>query len=54
MLKIMHILILVKKLMIKILDSKLMIMLEWECDKSCDAGEYLDYKNCKCRKSLID
>ena len=26
---------------------------ECECDKSCDAGEYLDYKNCKCRKSLI-
>ena len=19
-----------------------------ECDKSCDVGEYLDYKNCKC------
>ena len=25
-----------------------------ECDKSCDIGEYLDYVNCKCRKSLID
>ena len=25
-----------------------------ECDKSCDVGEYLDYENCKCRKSLID
>ena len=25
-----------------------------ECDKSCDAGEYLDYKNCKCRKKLAD
>ena len=25
-----------------------------ECDKSCDFGEYLDYKNCKCRKRLID
>ena len=25
-----------------------------ECDKSYDIGEYLDYKNCKCRKSLID
>ena len=23
---------------------------ECECDKSCDAGEYLDYENCKCRK----
>ena len=21
-------------------------------DKSCDFGEYLDYKNCKCRKKL--
>ena len=21
-----------------------------ECDKSCDIGEYLDYKTCKCRK----
>ena len=27
---------------------------ELECDKSCDVGEYLDYKNCKCRKGLID
>ena len=27
---------------------------ECECDKSCDAGEHLDYKNCKCRKRLID
>ena len=25
-----------------------------ECDKLCDVGEYLDYKNCKCRKRLID
>ena len=24
-----------------------------ECDKSCDVREYLDYKNCKCRKRLI-
>ena len=23
-----------------------------ECDKSCDVREYLDYKNCKCRKKL--
>ena len=22
-----------------------------ECDKLCDVREYLDYKNCKCRKS---
>ena len=27
---------------------------DWECDKSCDVGEYLDYENCKCRKRLID
>ena len=27
---------------------------EYECDKSCDAGEYLDYKNCRCRKKLIE
>ena len=25
-----------------------------ECDKSCDIGEYLDYKNCKCRNKLAD
>ena len=25
-----------------------------ECDKSCDVGEYLDYKICRCRKKLID
>ena len=22
--------------------------------QSCNIGEYLDYKNCKCRKRLID
>ena len=27
---------------------------ECECDKLCDIGEYLDYKNCYCRKILID
>ena len=27
---------------------------ECECDKSCDIEEYLDYKNCKCRKIIID
>ena len=27
---------------------------EYECDKSCDIGEYLDYKNFKCRKKLVD
>ena len=25
-----------------------------ECDKSCEFVEYLDYENCKCRKSLVD
>ena len=25
---------------------------EYECDKSCDVGEYLDYENCKCRKKI--
>ena len=24
----------------------------YECDRSCDIGEYLDYKNCKCRKKI--
>ena len=23
-------------------------------DKQCDVGEYLDYKNCICRKKLVD
>ena len=27
---------------------------EYEYDKSCDAGKYLDYENCTCRKRLID
>ena len=27
---------------------------EYEYDKSCNVGEYLDYKNCKCRKKLVD
>ena len=27
---------------------------ECEYDKACDIGEYLDYKNCKCRKKLVD
>ena len=27
---------------------------ECECDKLCDVGEYLDYKNCKCRSKLVD
>ena len=24
-----------------------------ECNKFCDVGQYLDYKNCVCRKSVI-
>ena len=24
-----------------------------ECDKSCDIGEYLGYKNCKCKKRIV-
>ena len=27
---------------------------ERKCDKFCDIGEYLGYKNCKCRKRLIE
>ena len=27
---------------------------ECECDKSCDIGEYLDYKYCECRKRIIE
>ena len=27
---------------------------ECECDKSCNIGEYLNYKSCKCRKKLVD
>ena len=27
---------------------------ESDYDKSCDLGEYLDYKNCKCRNKLVD
>ena len=25
-----------------------------ECDKLCDIGQYLHYKNCVCRKSIVD
>ena len=25
-----------------------------ECYKSCDVSEYLNYKNCKCKKKLVD
>ena len=26
---------------------------ECKCDKSCDIGQYLDYKNRKCQKEII-
>ena len=26
---------------------------QWECDKSCDVCEYLDYENCNCRKKIV-
>ena len=26
----------------------------WECDRYCETGQYLDYKNCVCRKKIID
>ena len=30
------------------------LVIECECDKTCDVGEYLHYENCKCRKKLVD
>ena len=27
---------------------------ECECDRSCNAGEYLDYSDCRCRRKLVD
>ena len=30
------------------------LVIECECDKSCDIGEYLNYKNCKFRIKLVD
>ena len=27
---------------------------EYECYKFCDFSEYLDYKNCNCKKRLVD
>ena len=27
---------------------------EWECNKSCDVREYLDYNYFKCRERLVD
>ena len=25
-----------------------------ECDRYCETGQYLDHKNCVCRKKIID
>ena len=30
------------------------LVIECECDESCDIGEYLDYKNFKCKNKLVD
>ena len=30
------------------------LVIECECDKSCDIGEYLDCKNFKCKNKLVD
>ena len=27
---------------------------ECQCYRSCNFSEYLDYKNCKCKKGLVD
>ena len=27
---------------------------ECECEKSCGIDQYLDYKNCVCRNSIVD
>ena len=27
---------------------------QWECDKSCDVYEYLDYENYNCREKIVD
>ena len=26
----------------------------YECKKACSVGKYLDHKNCKCRKKVVD
>ena len=45
---------LTKKYVIKDLLGILVPNCKCKCDKSYDAGEHLDYANCKCRKRLID
>ena len=32
----------------------ILVIVSVKCDKSWDIGEYLDYKNCKCKKKLVD
>ena len=47
----------VKKLIDKGMYDKIFIWnpsnCECECDKSCNIGEYLDYKTCKFRKKIL-
>ena len=47
-----------KELIVKRMYNKIFIWstsnCECECDKSCDVGEYVDYKNCNCRNKLFD
>ena len=33
---------------------EILVIVNVSVNVSCDVGEYLDYKNCKCRKRLID
>ena len=39
--------------MIKDLSGTLVVVIV-SAIKSCDVGEYLDYKNCKCREKIVD
>ena len=39
--------------MIKDLSGTLIVVIV-SAIKSCDVGEYLDYKNCKCREKIVD
>ena len=43
-----------KECVIKNLFGILEILSVNVCDKSCDVGEYSEYKNCKCRNRLVD
>ena len=33
---------------------EILVIVNVSVNVSCDVGEYLDYKNCKCRKRLVD